>query len=64
VFGHRLPNGWTFGFPNELYLTKSGKSFDGRGVSPNIRVPVYPKVDLEGSRDSGLVRALEVLGRH
>ncbi len=64
VFGHRLPNGWTFGLPNELYLTKSGKSFDGGGVPPNIRVPVYPKVDLESSRDSALERALEVLGRH
>ena len=64
VFGHKLPNGWTFGFPNELYLTKSGMSFDGRGVPPNIRVPVYPKVDLESSRDSALVRALEVFGRH
>ncbi len=64
VFGHRLPNGWTFGLPNELYLTKSGKSFDGRGVPPNIRVPVYPEVDLESSRDSALERALEVLGRH
>src|SRR6266496_884356 len=64
VFGHRLPNGWTFGLPNELYLTKSGKSFDGRGVPPNIRVPVYSKSDLESSRDSTLERALEVLGRN
>jgi len=64
VFGHRLPNGWTFGLPNELYLTKSGKSFDGRGVPPNIRVPVYPEVDLESSHDSALERALAVLGRH
>jgi len=64
VFGHRLPNGWTFGLPNELYLSKSGKSFDGRGVPPNIRIPVYPKVDLESSHDSALERALEVLGRH
>jgi len=64
VFGHKLPNGWTFGFPNELYLTKSGKSFDGRGVAPNIRVPVYPRADLESGRDGALERALEVLGRH
>jgi Peptidase family S41/Tricorn protease C1 domain len=64
VFGHRLPNGWTFGLPNELYLTKSGKSFDGRGVPPNIRVPVYPRVDLKSGRDGELERALEVLGRH
>ncbi len=64
VFGHKLPNGWTFGFPNELYLTKSGKSFDGRGVPPNIRVPVFPRADLEIGRDGAVERALAVLGRH
>jgi hypothetical protein len=63
VFGHRLPNGWTFGFPNELYLSKSGKSFDGRGVPPDIRVPVYPKVDLDRGRDGALEKALEVFGK-
>jgi hypothetical protein len=63
VFGHRLPNGWTFGLPNELYLSKSGKSFDGRGVPPNIRVPVYPKADLDRGRDGVLEKALEVFGK-
>jgi hypothetical protein len=64
VFGHKLPNGWTFGLPNELYQTKTGKSFDGRGVPPDIRVPVFPKADLASRRDGALQKALEVLGRH
>lgn len=63
VFGHKLPNGWTFGLPNELYLTKTGKAFDGRGVPPDIRVPVYPKVDLESRRDGAVEKALEMLGK-
>jgi hypothetical protein len=63
VSGRKLPNGWTFGLPNELYLSKTGKSFDGRGVPPDIRVPVYPKAGRENGRDGALEKALEVLGK-
>ena len=61
VVGRKLPNGWNFGLPNELYLSKTGKSFDGRGVPPDIRVPVYPKAGRENGRDDALEKALEVL---
>jgi C-terminal processing protease CtpA/Prc len=37
-----LPNGWTFGLPNEIYLTKVGKAFDRVGVPPDIEVPIIP----------------------
>jgi hypothetical protein len=63
VVGRKLPNGWTFGVPNELYKTKTGRSYDGQGVPPDIRVPVFPKEDLEGSRDGALEKALEVFDR-
>lgn len=61
VWGRKLPNGWTFGLPTERYLTDAGESFDGRGVSPDIRVAVYPKSDLERHRDGALERAMRVL---
>jgi hypothetical protein len=61
VWGRKLPNGWTFGLPTELYLTSSEKSFDGRGVPPHIRVPVYPAGDLARGRDGALERAIKVL---
>ena len=61
VWGRKLPNGWTFGLPTELYLTSPGKSFDGRGVPPDIRVPVYPTGDLARGRDGALERAIKVL---
>lgn len=62
VWGRKLPNGWTFGLPTELYLTADGKSFDSVGVAPHIRVPVYSETDLEGRRDGALERAIAVLG--
>lgn len=61
VFGHRLPNGWYFGVPNELYVTKDGKSFDRVGISPDVRIPVFPASDLEKGRDGALEKAIEIL---
>lgn len=61
VWGRRLPNGWTFGVPTELYLTGSGKSFDGHGVPPDIRVSVFPKRDVEAGRDGALERAIRAI---
>lgn len=61
VLDRTLPNGWTFGLPNEIYLTEDGKAFDGDGVPPDIEVPVFPATDLAGGRDSALDKALELL---
>jgi hypothetical protein len=61
VLGRKLPNGWTFGLPNEVYLTKDGKAFDGTGVPPDIHLPVFPWEDLSNGRDSALDKALELL---
>jgi len=62
VWGRKLPNGWTFGLPTERYLTGAGESFDGRGVSPDLRVAVYPHSDLEQRRDGAVERAIRTLG--
>lgn len=61
VLGRRLPNGWTFGLPNEIYLTEDGKAFDGPGVPPDVEVPIFPAEDLANGRDSALDKALEFL---
>jgi C-terminal processing protease CtpA/Prc len=61
VLGRRLPNGWRFGLPNEIFLTQSGESFDGPGIAPDIAVPVFAKDDLEHGRDPAIRKALEIL---
>ena len=61
ILGRKLPNGWSFGLPNEIYLTKDGKAFDGPGVPPDIEVPIFPAEDLANGRDSALTKALELL---
>ena len=61
VLVRRLPNGWRFGLPNEIYLTKDGQAFDGAGVPPDIAVPIFPAEDLSNGRDSVLDKALVLL---
>ncbi|HEX7136320.1 MAG TPA: S41 family peptidase, partial [Vicinamibacterales bacterium] len=60
VLGRTLPNGWRFGLPNERFVT-DGMSYDGPGIPPDVVVPVFPKSDLDASRDGALEKALELL---
>lgn len=62
VLGRKLPNGWQFGLPNEVYQTREGKSFDGPGVPPDTSVPVFPAADIESDRDRVLEEAIKQLG--
>jgi len=61
VLGRRLPNGWRFGLPNEVFLTPEGKAFDGPGIPPDILVPVFAASDLAAGRDRAMAKAIEVL---
>jgi len=54
VLGRKLPNGWSFGLPNEVFRTPDGKTFEGPGIPPDIRTPVD---------DSAIARALEALAK-
>lgn len=63
VLVRRLPNGWRFGLPNELFLDANGKSFDVTGVPPTIAMPTFTKADLEAGRDPGLDRAIAAIRR-
>jgi C-terminal processing protease CtpA/Prc len=61
VLVRRLPNGWLFGLPNEVFRTADGKTFDGPGIPPDIPAPVFADQDLAAGRDPALRRAIEVL---
>ncbi|TCO49719.1 tricorn protease-like protein [Actinocrispum wychmicini] len=52
-----LPNGWIFALPNEEYLTATGRTYDGAGIPPHIRTPVFG-AELAQGKDSAFDRAL------
>ncbi|MFJ7911681.1 S41 family peptidase [Kitasatospora sp. NPDC096204] len=47
--------------PNEKYLTRDGGTFDGPGIPPNVRTPVFTPDELAGLRDSALSTARRML---
>ena len=61
VLGRRLPNGWRFGLPNEVFRTPQGTTFDGPGIPPDAAVPVFADEDVAAGKDPGVARALEIL---
>ncbi|GGU85395.1 peptidase [Streptomyces albospinus] len=61
ILERSLPNGWTFGLPNEEFLTADGRTFDGPGIPPALATPVFTEAELAAGRDSALTRARELL---
>ncbi|MEC4021010.1 S41 family peptidase [Streptomyces sp. H27-D2] len=57
----KLPGGWTFELPNEEFLTADGRTFDGAGIPPHLRTPVFTDEEFEQHRDSALTRARVLL---
>ncbi|TJZ43426.1 peptidase S41 [Streptomyces piniterrae] len=57
ILDRALPNGWTFGLPNEEFLTADGRTFDGPGIPPALATPVFTDEELTAHRDSALTRA-------
>src|SRR5262249_36974280 len=66
VLGRRLPNGWTFGLPNEVLRTAEGETFDGPRIPPEIPVEVTTEEGLDAGLDPACERArteLDLLSR-
>jgi hypothetical protein len=61
VLGRKLPNGWVFGLPNEVYRTTAGNTFDGPGIPPDVEVPVFSAADITAGKDPAMAKALEVI---
>ncbi|GHI01987.1 protease [Streptomyces cellostaticus] len=56
-----LPNGMLFGLPNEEFLTRTGRTFDGTGIPPQLTEPVFTKEEFAKRRDSAFDRAVNTL---
>ncbi|MFE1926401.1 S41 family peptidase [Streptomyces asoensis] len=61
VMSRRLPNGMSAWLPNEEFLTRSGRTFDGTGIAPHLTEPVFTKEEFAKKRDSAFDAALNIL---
>ncbi|MEU1403242.1 S41 family peptidase [Streptomyces sp. NPDC005728] len=56
-----LPDGILFGLPNEEFLTRTGRTFDGTGIPPHLTEPVFTEKEFTKGRDSAFDRAVNTL---
>ncbi|OIK02761.1 S41 family peptidase [Streptomyces monashensis] len=56
-----LPDGLAFTLPNEEYLTRTGRTFDGTGIPPQLTEPVFTEEEFAKNRDSAFDRAVSLL---
>ncbi|MFF9651238.1 S41 family peptidase [Streptomyces sp. NPDC014622] len=61
IMVRKLPNAMSAWLPNEEFLTRSGMTFDGTGIPPNLTEPVFTKEEFARKRDSAFDRALSIL---
>ncbi|MCX3285614.1 S41 family peptidase [Streptomyces sp. NEAU-H22] len=61
VMMRNLPNGMTAILPNEEFLNRSGRTYDGTGIPPHLTEPVFTKEEFAKKRDSAFDRAVSVL---
>ncbi|MEV5510097.1 S41 family peptidase [Streptomyces orinoci] len=62
ILDRHLPNGWTFGLPNEEYLTPAThRTYDITGIPPHIAVPVFTDEEFAHHHDSALAQARKLL---
>ncbi|MFG2128268.1 S41 family peptidase [Streptomyces sp. NPDC048751] len=61
VMSRNLPNGMTAWLPNEEFLTRTGRTFDGTGIPPHLTEPVFTEEEFTEGRDSAFDRAVNVL---
>ncbi|MFE0249557.1 S41 family peptidase [Streptomyces sp. NPDC059010] len=64
VMQRGLPNGMAAWLPNEEYLTRTGRTFDGTGIPPHLSEPVFTKEEFAKKRDSAFDRAVNILRGH
>jgi hypothetical protein len=61
VMQRSLTNGMTAILPNEEFLNRSGRTYDGTGIPPHITEPMFTEEEFAENRDSAFDRAVSVL---
>lgn len=58
-----LANGWRFAMPMEVYATPQGEALEGRPISPDVVVDLYPADDLDHGHARAVVALMDRLDR-
>lgn len=61
VLARELPNGWSFKLSSELYYDHEGVLWEGKGVPPEIEIPVFDQTDPRNGFMDAMVRLIDLI---
>jgi len=61
ILEKELPNGWSIGLSNEIYLDYLGRNYEVSGVLVDINIPAFSVTDVKQAKDSPLEKAVNLL---
>lgn len=56
----QLPNGWIFTLSNEVHLDPQGAKLEGKGVTPDVMIPMFSNSDLDNGIDTPIETAIQI----
>jgi carboxyl-terminal processing protease len=59
----KLPNGWSIGLSNEVYVAVDGNLYEGRGIPPNIEVKAQTTGNFHERMRLDIDTALALIGK-
>ncbi|MEM8815034.1 MAG: S41 family peptidase [Pseudomonadota bacterium] len=60
ILEKRLPNGWTLGLSNEVYLDHESRHWEDIGIVPDSRLGIFPTDDPVGGHARAILRVVEL----
>jgi len=64
VLDKYLPNGWVLSLSNEIYTDHRGVRWEGRGIEPDARIPVFNSDDPMTGHVDAVHAVVELIDRH
>lgn len=61
VLSRQLPNGWEFTLSSEFYYDHEGEIWEGKGVPPEIEIPVFDQKDPHKGFLEAMTRLVELI---
>ncbi len=58
-----LPNGWVLSLSNEVYIDADSKSWEGKGIPPDIKLEVFPLKDITAGHLKAVRKVVELARR-
>lgn len=63
VLDKNLPNGWQLGLSNEVYKDINGTNWEGKGISPDVYIPIFSRDSIFTSHAEAIREIIQLIDK-